>query len=428
MSGEALLHRDLGAEYPLIDRGEGSYLIAEDGRRFLDASSGAVAANLGHGVAEIAEAMAEQARRVGFAHTLRFETRAAREAAELIRELAPAELTRVFLATGGSEANESALKLARQFHVATGNPGKYLAIGRWDSYHGNTLGALSVGGDVARRTLYEPMTAPALHLPSWREGEPGAAAEELRRMIRRHGAGSISALILEPIVGSQLGAYEPPAAALREIAAICAESEILLIADEVMTGFGRTGANFAIEHSGIVPDLLTFGKGVTAGYAPLSGMLIHERVVAAIEASGGVFHHGYTYSGHPVVAAAAAAALRYSRDRGVLAAGRRQGELLRAELEGLARRFPVIAEVRGRGLLLAIELDPERLVPGDGAAEVNREAMRLGLVLYPGQSTGADGRARPHLLVAPPLTLTDSERAHLIELLERTLSAVQRSR
>lgn len=426
MSGEAVFHRNLTADYPLVTHGSGSYLFTEDGSTYLDGSSGAVAANLGHGVDEIAEAMYEQAKKVGFAHTLRFETSALHEAASRIVDLAPAGFDRVFFASGGSEANESALKLARQWHISRGEPDRHLAIGFWDNYHGNTLGSLAVGGDSARRHHFAPMFARTLRLPSWIDVEPDAMLEALASLIRREGARNISALILEPFVGSQLGAFEPSHEALRGIVDICQRNGIVVIADEVMSGFGRCGTNFAIERSGITPDLITFGKGVTAGYAALSGVIVSHEIVAGIRDTGGVFHHGFTYSGHPVAVAAAAAALRIYVENGVLSNVSRHSPSLRAALDALATEYPtVIADVRGDGMLFALEFHADSL-PEAGSHFVNHRAMSHGLVLYPGAVTTTRGRdgasvVRPHVLVAPPLTITSIELSDLVSRLRLTM-------
>lgn len=427
MSGEAVFHRDLESDYPLVTHGKGSYLFTEGGGKYLDGSSGAVAANLGHGVDEIAEAMYEQAKKVGFAHTLRFETSALLEAASRIQALAPEGFDRVFFASGGSEANESALKLARQWHTSRGEPDRHLAIGFWDNYHGNTLGSLAVGGDSARRHHFAPMFARTLRLPSWTEVQPEAMLDALASLIRREGASNISALIFEPFVGSQLGAFEPSHEALRGVVDICQRNGIVVIADEVMSGFGRCGSHFAIERSGIVPDLITFGKGVTAGYAPLSGVIISHEIVRGIRETGGVFHHGFTYSGHPVAAAAASAALNFYVENDVLANVGKQGGVLRAELDTIGTEYPtLIAEVRGAGMLFALEFHADAL-PHDGSNFVNQVAMSHGLVLYPGavrSDRGTDGVSvvRPHVLVAPPLTITETELSDLVRRLRLALN------
>jgi adenosylmethionine-8-amino-7-oxononanoate aminotransferase len=426
VSGEAVFHRDLESVYPLVTHGKGSYLFTEGGGTYLDGSSGAVAANLGHGVEEIAEAMYTQAKKVGFAHTLRFETAALHEAASRIQALAPNGFDRVFFASGGSEANESALKLARQWHASRGDSDRHLAIGMWDNYHGNTLGALAVGGDSARRHHFAPMFARTLRLPSWTEIKPEAMLEALTSLIRREGANNISALILEPFVGSQLGAFEPSHEALRGIVEICHRNGIVVIADEVMSGFGRCGQHFAIERSGMTPDLITFGKGVTAGYAALSGVIVSRDIVHGIQETGGVFHHGFTYSGHPIAAAAASAALKFYVDNNVLANVSQQGGVLRAELDAIAATYPtLIAEVRGDGMLFALEFHAEAL-PAGGSNFVNQVTMSHGLVLYPGavrnDHAHSDGPSiRPHVLVAPPLTITEIELSDLVRRLRLAL-------
>jgi adenosylmethionine-8-amino-7-oxononanoate aminotransferase len=428
-SPDAVFHRDLNHRYPIVTHGKGSYLFTENGKKYLDASSGAVAANLGHGVSEIADAMREQALRVGFAHTLRFETHALHDAASQIIELAPAYFGKVYFASGGSEANESAFKLAHQWHVSRGEPERHLVIGLWDNYHGNTLGSLSVGGDAGRRRHYAAGLPRSLRLPSWRDTDAASLVRELVALIRREGARNISALILEPFVGSQLGAYEPPPEALRQIEAICKQHNVVVIADEVMTGFGRCGTHFAIERSGMSPDLITFGKGVTGGYAPLSGVIVSTEVVAGIRKDGGVFHHGFTYSGHPVSVAAAAAALKIYVERDVLSNVAEQGSFLKKELDSLATEFPrLIAEVRGAGMMFALEFHLTAL-PSGGAGKVNEIAMEHGLVLYPGSAITHGGESgssflRPHVLVAPPLTITKHEVEDLVVRLRQVLSSL----
>lgn len=433
VTSDAVFHRDLNAEYPIVDYGRGIYLHTLDGRTFLDASSGAVAANLGHGVPEIADAIQTQARRVGFAHTLRFETEALHEAATRICSVAPSHLERVFFASGGSEANESAFKLARQWHLSRGDADRHLVIGMWGNYHGNTLASLAVGGDADRRRHYSPMLPRTLRLPSWREIDPHRMPDALESLIVREGRQNIAALILETFVGSQLGAYEPPHEVLRALAEICRRHGVLLITDEVMTGFGRCGSHFAFERAGLEPDLVTFGKGVTGGYAPLSGVIVSASIVKQIREGGGIFNHGYTYSGHPVAAAAASAALALYAEKRLWENALEQGRRLKEGLAGLARQESgLIADVRGAGLLLALEFERAVLSPG-GATDVNRVAMQHGLVLYPGSSlmtssgdeSGERGLLRRHhVLIAPPLNIDDSGVSDLLRRLEATLADV----
>jgi adenosylmethionine-8-amino-7-oxononanoate aminotransferase len=432
-----VFHRNLLKSYPMAVRAQGVYITDDSGKRYLDASSGAVAANLGHGVQEIVDAMAAQAGEVAFAHTLRFETHVLHRAAGKIAALAPEGLDTVFFASGGSEANEAAIKLARQFHLDRGNPSKHLVIGRQQSYHGNTLGALSAGGDVVRRGSFAPILLPFPHVPALPlrddEGvepttESGSLlpeAGQLGRVLAEVGAENVAAFICEPIVGSQQGALVPPQDYLTQVRRLCDEHDILLIVDEVMTGFGRTGKNFAVEHFGVTPDILTFGKGVTGGYAPLSGMVVAERIVDTIrDRSEGVFRHGYTYSGHPVSVAAADAALAYYADHRVLENVVHQGEYLWARLQELQARHPRMSGLRGKGLLLGFDL-----VDVEGAApltseEFNQRAMDNGAVFYPGRGA-IDGVRGQHLLVAPPLTIRRQDVDRLIDILDQTLAAVE---
>lgn len=418
-------------------RAEGVYITDDTGKRYLDASSGAVAANLGHGVQEIVDAMAAQAGQVAFAHTLRFETHVLHRAADKIAALAPAGLGTVFFASGGSEANEAAIKLARQFHLDRGNPGKHLVIGRQQSYHGNTLGALSAGGDVVRRTSFGPILlafphVPALPLHGEDESEYASeaggllpAAGHLGRVIAEVGAENVAAFICEPIVGSQQGGLVPPQDYLAQVRRLCDEHDILLIVDEVMTGFGRTGKNFAVEHFGVTPDILTFGKGVTGGYAPLSGMVVADKIVNTIrDCSDGVFRHSYTYSGHPVSVAAADAALAYYADHQVLENVVRQSDYLWARLQELQARHPRMSGLRGRGLLLGFDLiDLEGTLPLT-SEEFNQCAMDNGAVFYPGRGA-IDGVRGQHLLIAPPLTIRRQDVDRLIDILDQTLAAVE---
>lgn len=433
-----VFHRNLLKTYPVAVRAAGVYIFDDEGRAYLDASSGAVAANLGHGVQEIVDAMAAQASQVAFAHTLRFETPVLAETAGRIAELSPEGLETVYFASGGSEANEAAMKLARQFHLDSGRPGKHLVIGRWQSYHGNTLGALSAGGDVGRRTSFSPMLAPYPHVSApenesresvcphdgGSEAGPFDYMAEFEQVIARVGAENISAFICEAIVGSQQGAVVPPAKYLGQVRDLCDRHDIVLIVDEVMTGFGRTGKNFAVEHFNVIPDIITFGKGVTGGYAPLSGMIVHDRIVDVVrERSGGVFRHGYTYSGHPVCLAAGNAALTYYQDHKVLDNVVKQGRYLRERLDDIQARQPRMGPVRGRGLLLGFDLLD---VPGRRhitSESFNEMAMRNGAIFYPGKGR-IDGIRGQHLLIAPPLTIQRVDIDLMLDVLEQTLTDV----
>ncbi|MDQ0245366.1 adenosylmethionine-8-amino-7-oxononanoate aminotransferase [Bacillus fengqiuensis] len=436
-----VFHRDLKKEYPIITHGEGVYLIDEGGKKYLDACSGAVAANLGHGIASIGEAMAEQAKKAAFVHTMRFETKALHELAEKIGEIAPERLNKVYFTTGGSEANESALKLARQYHRDGGKPQKHLVIGRWQSYHGNTIGSLSAGGDVKRRHVYTPnllnyahVYSPYCHRCPYNRQKDDCLAKQnwtcvtdIERLILELGPENVSAFIAEAIVGSQQGAVPPPPGYFEKVRELCDRYDIVLIIDEVMTGFGRTGTNFATEQIGIEADIITFGKGVSAGYAPLAGMIVHDRLIdGLIQNSDGKFVHGYTYSGHPVAVAAGLAALDvYERER-VLENVKEQGGYLFDQLLELKKKHSYISDVRGRGLLIGIELvkdyDHDELFDSSekAADTLNAIAMELGAVFYPG--TGSiDGTKGEHLIISPPLTVTKTEIDEIVRILDESL-------
>ncbi|MDN3018871.1 aspartate aminotransferase family protein [Paenibacillus sp. BSR1-1] len=437
-----VFHRDFKKEYPIITHGEGVYLFDDTGKKYLDACSGAVAANLGHGIASIGDAMAEQAKKAAFVHTMRFETKALHELAGKIGKMAPGYLNKVYFTTGGSEANESAMKLARQYHRDAGRPQKHIVIGRWQSYHGNTIGSLSAGGDVKRRHAYTPNLLNYAHVyspychrcPYGREQDDCLAKQnwtciaDIERTILELGPENVSAFIAEAIVGSQQGAVPPPPGYFEEIRKLCDRYQIVLILDEVMTGFGRTGTHFATEQLGIEPDIITFGKGVSAGYAPLAGMIVHERLIdGLIQNSDGKFIHGYTYSGHPVAVAAGLAALEvYERDN-VLENVNEQGNYLVGRLLELKQNHTCISDVRGRGLLIGIELvkDSEQdllFKPSEKAAEtINSIAMELGAVFYPG--TGSiDSINGEHLIISPPLNVKKTDIDEIVRILDESLS------
>lgn len=429
-----VFHRDLYKDYPIITHGEGSYLYTKDGKKYLDASSGAVAANLGHTNPEIAEALYEQAKKVGFVHTMRFETENLRELATKIARLAPESLNTVYFASGGSEANESAIKLVHQYHQSRGKGNKTMIIARWQSYHGNTIGSLSVGGDVKRRQLYSNLLMRSVHIDgpkaSYLYEDEDAHVDELiyqlKRQINEVGAGNIGAVMMESIVGSQQGAIVPPKNYFKAVQQVCRENDLLLICDEVMTGFGRTGTHFAVEHFEIEPDIITFGKGVSAGYAPLSGMIVSDALVKVIkEYCDGKFVHGYTYSGHPVSVAAGLAALTKYEEENVLANCNQISDYLFTELNKLKEKIDYLIDVRGKGLLIGLEfIQTETSITKFGATNlsemINKACMEHGMILYPG-SGGIDGVKGYHALLAPPLTTTLEEAEEIIQVLKEVL-------
>ncbi|WP_236636236.1 aminotransferase family protein [Pradoshia eiseniae] len=435
-----VFHRDLTKTYPIITHGKGVYLYGEDGKRYLDGCSGAVAANLGHGDKRIAEAMALQAEKAAFVHTMRFETPVLHKLAEKIGKLAPGSLNRVYFTCGGSEANESAIKLSRQYFRNRGEPEKQVVIGRWLSYHGNTIGSLSAGGDIKRRQPYngyllpfQHVSAPhCLHCPFNREEsdcetkKDWSCVAELERLILEIGPSQVSAFIAEPFTGSQAGAVPPPKSYFREVRALCDRYDVLLIIDEVMTGFCRTGAHFAIEHYGVEPDIITFGKGVSGGYSALGGMIVHDKIIDTLLQYGdGKFVHGYTYSGHPVTVAAGLAAMDIYESEHILRNVKGLEGHLFEGLDNLRKKYPFVYDIRGKGLFFGIELasnqDGQPFPPDLRIAErLNEKAMELGAVFYPGNGT-VNGYAGDHLIIAPPLIISEREVDELISLLDDAL-------
>lgn len=425
----SVFYRTPVKRYPVAVRGEGVYLWDADGRRYLDGSSGALVANVGHGRAEVAEAMAGQARRLGFAHGSQFTNEALEEVAELLARLAPGGGWRFFAVSGGSEATETAVKLARQVQVERGQPGRYRILSRWTSYHGASLGSLAASGLRGRRRVYEPLmnlgAFPKAPKPDPRlDGR--ADALELERVLVAEDPETIAAVMVEPVIGASDAALAPAPGYHAELRRICHRHGVLMIADEVMTGVGRCGLNFAIDADGVRPDAIVVGKGLAAGYAPLAGVLASAEVYETVRAGSGRFTHGFTYNGHPVSAAAGAAVLRIVEREGLVEAARERGARLLEGLRGLRERHPAVLEARGRGMLLGLVLgDPAtgEPFPEPGLADrVGAAAFERGLVVYPG-SGAWDGERGDHLLLGPPLSVSDAEVDEMLGLLDAALEA-----
>lgn len=418
---------------------EGCYLIDSTGKRYLDGSGGAAVSCLGHGDRAVTDAIKAQLDRVAFAHTGFFTSEPAEALADLLIAHAPPGIDRVYFVSGGSEATEAAIKLARQYMVETGQPGRHRLIARKQSYHGNTLGALSAGGNAWRRAPFAPLLLDVSHIdPCYdyrlrREDEtPEAygqrAAQALEDEILRLGPETVMAFIAEPVVGATLGAVPPAPGYFRAIREICDRHGILLILDEVMCGMGRTGTLFASEADGVAPDIVCIAKGLGAGYQPIGAMLCSGAIYAAIEGGSGFFQHGHTYIGHPVATAAGLAVLRAILDRGLLDRVTRIGATLRAALEDRFGQHAHVGDIRGRGLFLGLELvedratkapfDPDRRL----AARVKAAAFEAGLICYPMAGT-VDGRVGDHILLAPPFILEEAQVGELVSKLGAALEA-----
>ena len=445
----AVLHRALNKTYPVAVRGEGVWLFDADGKKYLDFASSAVVNFIGHGDPTIVRAMNEQASQLEFAHSSNFTTEVAEQFAQELLEFAgPAfEGGAVFFTSGGSESVESALKLARQYQVESGHSERYQVVSRRQSYHGATLGAMAVSGNESRRSIYLPMLRefPKVNIPyCYRcpyDCGNGCAdcglkyAAEVEQAIAETN-GSAAAFIMEPVSGATLGAAAPPPSYVKRVAEICREQQVLLIADEVMTGFGRTGRHFAMDHYGVAPDIIAAGKGISSGYAPLGAVIAQRYVVDAIANGSGTLLHGFTYNGHPVSVAAGRAVLQRLIDGHLVEAAdtERAGSIasvLRDELQKLWK-LESVGDVRGLGLLWAVEFvadkPSKRPYPADKkfAAHVNECAMKRGVMLYPMQGC-VDGKRGDHVMIAPPAVITADEIGWAVEQLGEAIVEVSES-
>jgi adenosylmethionine-8-amino-7-oxononanoate aminotransferase len=427
-----------GWRFPTAVRADGVWIWDADGRRLLDAAGGALVVNVGHGVAEIAEAIAEQARTLPYVHGSELTSEPMERLAKELARRAPVDDARLYLVSGGSEATETAIKLARQYHLARGDGGRYKVVARWPSYHGCSVGALAVSGRPTLRAGFEPLLptmpfAPAPYpyrceLPGCGKACTLACAEALDQVIRREGADSVAAFIAEPVVGASAGAVVPPADYYRVVRETCDRHGVLFIADEVMTGMGRTGRWFAMEHWGVKPDILTTGKGVTSGYVPGGAVLASGAVVDTVQAAGG-FHHGFTYSHHPVVAATGLAVIRYLERHELVVRADVTGRHLLRRLGGLAD-LPAVGDVRGLGLMAAVEIvaDRQTRAPYPPAARmaqrIQAEALARGVIVYAsgGQASGAGDL----LLLGPPLTISTTEVDMAVDVLGDAIAAATR--
>jgi hypothetical protein len=434
-----VFHRDTRTTLPTAVRGEGVYLIDDTGRRYLDASGGAAVSCLGHSHARVVEAIQRQVATLPFAHTGFFTNEPMEELAATLIAGAPAGLEKVYFISGGSEANEAALKLARQYFLEIGQPERSHFIARRQSYHGNTLGALATGGNVNRRRPYEPLLMKVSHIApcyAYRERRPDEseeaygrrAADELEAAILELGPETVAGFVAEPVVGATLGAVPAVAGYFKRIREICDRYGVLLILDEVMCGMGRTGTLYACEQDGVSPDLLSIAKGLGAGYQPIGALLVSGAIYDAVAQGSGQFRHGHTYMGHATACAAALAVQQAIREENLLDNVREQGARLRALLEERFAQHPHIGDIRGRGLFLGLELvaDRDTKAPFDPAlqlhARIKREGMKQGLMCYPMGGT-VDGARGDHVLLAPPFILTTDQAQEIVDKLEAAIDA-----
>ncbi len=423
---------------PMAVGGEGCYLIDAGGKRYFDGSGGAAVSCLGHGDPEVIAAVQGQVEKLAFAHTGFFTSEPAEKLADLLIDHAPGELDRVLFVSGGSEATEAAIKLARQYFVEKGEPQRRHLIARRQSYHGNTLGALAVGGNEWRRQQFSPLLVDVAHISpcyEYADGYQGETsfdygqrvAQELEDEILRLGPDSVMAFLAEPVVGATAGAVPAVEGYFKKIREICDRYGVLLILDEVMCGMGRTGYLFACEAENICPDIVCIAKGLGAGYQPIGAMLCSAQIYQTIEHGSGFFQHGHTYLGHPVAAAAGCAVLRAMISRELIPRVRVMGEKFNRALKAQFDAHPHVGDIRGRGLLRGLEFvqDRETRTPFDPAmglaGKLKKAAFAEGLICYPMSGT-RDGKFGDHVLLAPPFILEDE---HIDEIVLKLSVALE---
>ena len=419
---------------PQLDRADGVYMWDTSGKRYLDGSSGAMVSNIGHSNQNVLQAMREQMDKSTFGYRLHFETEASERLAAKTASLTPAGLDRVFFVSGGSEAVESAIKLARQYTIAVGQASRWKVISRSPSYHGCTLGALALTGFTSLTAPFAPMMQPMPKIPAPRayldgldQKNPATGhfyADMLEAKILEEGKDSVLAFIVEPVGGASTGALVPPAGYMSRIREICDRYNVLLIHDEVMTGGGRTGQFFAADHWATVPDIIALSKGFGAGYAPLGAMIAHDRVVDAVLDAGG-FAHGFTYAGNPLACSAGLAVIKEIESLGLVENAATIGERLKHRLEDLMVKHEFIGDVRGKGLLLAFELvsDRKTMTPLPVALNAYNRLVDIaydnGLIIYSRRTR--DGLEGDHFLVCPPMITTEQHVDEIIDMLDRSL-------
>ena len=434
-----VFHRSLTATYPVATGGDGPYLIDANGKRYLDACGGAAVSCLGHADAAVIAAVQQQIASMAYAHSSFFTSEPMEQLADFLVARAPAGIDSVYFVSGGSEAVESALKMARQYFVERGQPQRRHVIARRQSYHGNTLGALATGGNAWRRQQFEPLLIGVTHVSpcyAWRDqpahetdGDYVARlGQELEDNIAELGADNVMAFIAEPVVGATAGALPAVAGYFARMRAICQRHGILLILDEVMCGMGRTGSLFACEQEAITADLICIAKGLGAGYQPIGAVMVSTAIRDTIRAGSGFFQHGHTYLGHAVACAAALAVQQVIERDGLLQKVQRGAPVLQALLAEKFKNHAHVGDVRGRGFFWGVELVQDRATqaPFDPArrlhAKVKAAAFARGLLVYPMGGT-VDGRYGDHILLAPPFITTEADLTQIVDRLADAVDA-----
>lgn len=440
MKNSKLFYRDLKGQLPNIVAGDGAYLIDDAGKTYIDASGGPVVSCLGHNHPKVVAAIKEQVEKVSYAYSYFFTTPAIEELAERVVGQAPKGIAKAFFVSSGSEAIEATIKLARQYFLELGQPSRKLFIARRRSYHGNTLGALALGGDTGRRQPYEPLLMPVTHISpcyEYRDRQPGESSEqyglriadELDTAIQRLGPENVAAFYFEPIAGAGLACAPAVPGYVKRLREICDRYGVLLVADEVMCGMGRSGQMFACAEEGVTPDLITIAKGLGGGFQPIGGMLVADKIFQAVAAGSATLKHGQTYAGHTLTCAAALAVQKVIVEEGLLERVRTMGGILRQRLQEVFGQHPHVGDIRGRGLLLGMELvaDRDSKTPLDPQRKVwlktRNAGLDLGLICYPGGGC-IDGVNGDHIILAPPFII---EPAQIDEIVEKTAKALDRA-
>ncbi len=436
-----VFHRDPRLKYPVAVRGEGSYLYDKDGKRYLDASGGAAVSCLGHSDPAVIGAIQRQLEKLPFAHTSFFTNEPMEALADALIARAPKSFDKVYFVSGGSEAREAALKLARQYFVEKGEPQRAHVIGRRQSYHGNTLGALAVGGNAWRRKQFEPLLIGATPVsPCYayrgRQGSENEAAygerlaKELEHEIQRLGEKSVIAFVAETVAGATLGAATPVPGYFKRVREVCDRYGVLLVLDEVMCGMGRCGTLWTFEQEGVVPDMVAVAKGLGAGYQPIGALVVSKKISDAILGGSGFFQHGHTYIGHAAACAGALAVQKRLHDDGVLNRVKPLGAQLENRLRAAFSNHPHVGDIRGRGLFWGIELVEDRGTkkPFDPKlrmhARIKRKAMEEGLMCYP-MGGAIDGVQGDHVLLAPPFILEETQLDELVDKLAKAITILE---
>ena len=433
-----VLHRHTKVNYPKAVKGDGVYLIDSEGNRYLDACGGAAVSCLGHSNEFVKETMKKQIDNLAYAHTGFFTNEPMEELADFLVEKAPEGIDRVYFVSGGSEAVESSIKIARQFFLEQGKNSKSQIIARWQSYHGNTIGALSAGGNKWRREPFSPLLVDMHHIApcyEYRYKNNNETSEEyglrvandLEDKILELGADNVAAFIAEPVVGATMGCVPAVKGYLKRIREICTKYDVLMILDEVMCGMGRTGKIFACEEDGVSPDIIAVAKGLGGGYQPIGAMLLAEKIYDAIYNGSGFFQHGHTYLGHATACAASLAVQKYIQQENLLDNVVKQGEIFKARLQELANNHPYIGDIRGRGLFIGAEIvkNKETKEPFDNTLKINAkiksEAMKQGLMCYPMGGT-INGKLGDHVMFAPAFITKEK---HIDEIISKFSKAVE---